>query len=92
MTETLKNIKIMFFCSYGCKLICVDEQYSRSYKSYFVEDAVGKFNCDITNEKEYRHRLFERNVNKPLVMTVKNYKGFKSYVKLCKRRRCQSKR
>ena len=30
-------------CSYRYKLVCVDEQYSKPYKTYFVEDAIDTF-------------------------------------------------
>ena len=33
-------------CSYGHKLIYVDEEYSRPYKSYFGEDVIEKFISD----------------------------------------------
>ena len=40
-------------CSYGYKLICVNEQYSRPQKTYFREDAISKVINDITNESRY---------------------------------------
>ena len=34
-------------CSYGQKVICVDEQYSELYKTCFGEDALDKFLSDF---------------------------------------------
>ena len=58
--------------SYGYKLIYVDEQYSRTYKSYFDEDTSGKLISYITSESEYCRALSETNFHKSLVMIKKN--------------------
>ena len=34
-------------CSYGYKLICVDELYSKPYKAYFGKDPIDKFLNDM---------------------------------------------
>ena len=30
-------------CSYGCKLICLDERYIKPYKTYSADDAIDRF-------------------------------------------------
>ena len=46
--------------------MCV-EQCSRSYKTYFSEEANDKFIIDITNESDYCRTLLARNFNKPFL-------------------------
>ena len=36
-------IKKLVACSYGYKLVCVDDRFSKSFKSYLGEDAVNNF-------------------------------------------------
>ena len=38
LVQILKNIKIILFA-----VICVDDRYSKPYKTYFGEDAIDKF-------------------------------------------------
>ena len=54
--QTLKTIHIV--CSFGYKLICIDGEYSRPYKYYFGEDAVGKFISDKIDESINCQRIF----------------------------------
>ena len=35
------------------KLICVDEQYSKPYKTFFGEDAIDNFFNDMIKESKY---------------------------------------
>ena len=37
--------------SYGYKLICVDDRYSKLYETYFVEDAIDRFLNDQRDKK-----------------------------------------
>ena len=40
-------------CSYGYKLVCVDDKFSRPFKSYLGEDAVYNFINSIAEESKY---------------------------------------
>ena len=66
------------FYSLGYKLICVGEQYSRSYTTYFGEEANDKLIIDITNENDYCRTSSARKFNKP----YKNYSLNKSLKEL----------
>ena len=37
-------------CNYGYKLVCVDDQFSKPFKSYLGQDAIDKFITSITEE------------------------------------------
>ena len=37
-------------CSCDFKLVCVDDRYSKPYKTYFGKDAIDKFLNDIVKE------------------------------------------
>ena len=71
-----KNHQDPIVCSYGYKLICVDEQYSRPYKTYSGENTTNRFINEM-NESEYCCGVIEREFNKPYVMNKKNHKDFK---------------
>ena len=40
-------------CSYGYKLVCVDDKCSEPFKSYLGEDAVYNFISSVTEESKY---------------------------------------
>ena len=40
MNIILTNIKKHVTCSYGYKLVCVADKFSKSFKSYLGEDAI----------------------------------------------------
>ena len=40
-------------CSYGYKLVCVDDKFSKSFKSYLDEDHVYNFINSINNKSKY---------------------------------------
>ena len=63
---------------HGRKLIFVDKQYSKLYKTYFGKDVIDKTFNDMINECGYCHKIIEREFNKPLAMTKKNHKNFKN--------------
>ena len=74
-------------CSYGYKLICVDERYSKPYKTYLSEDAIDKFLNDMIKESENCSKVIETEFNKPLVMTKKDHEDFRDSAKpwICKK-------
>lgn len=89
MVQLLKKYQDHIVFGDGFKLICIDEQYSRAYKSYFNKDAIDKFISDITSEIENRHRLLEINFNKSNFKDILKSWTFK---KSWHYTRCQSKK
>ena len=45
--------KISVACSYGYKLVCVDDKFSKPFKSYLGKDAVYNFINSIIEESKY---------------------------------------
>ena len=74
-------------CIYGYKLICVDGQYSKSYETYFGEDAIDKFLNDMIKETKYCSEMIETEFSKPIVITEKDHDNFENSTKcwICKR-------
>ena len=64
-------------CSYGYKLECLDDQYSKPYKAYFGEDTIGKCLNDMIKECEYSSKIIETEFYKPIVKTKKIVKILK---------------
>ena len=40
----MSNYQKYVACSYGCKFICIDDKFSKPFKSYSGEDVVYNFN------------------------------------------------
>ena len=47
-------------CSYGYKLVCADDKFSNSFKSYLGEDAVYNFISSVIEEKKYCSDVMEK--------------------------------
>ena len=62
--------------SYCYKLLYVNEGCSKTYKTYFSEDATENCLIDIIKESEYCSKVIETEFNKLLVMIGKDNKGF----------------
>ena len=56
-------------CSYGYKLVCIGDKFSKSFKSYLGEDAVSNFIISVTEESKYCNEVLKNHFNKELVMT-----------------------
>ena len=55
------------------KIICVDEQYSKPYKTTFVKIYVfDKFINDVENESECCHTIIKREFKKPFLWPKKS--------------------
>ena len=63
-------------CSYGYKLIFVDEQDSQLYNTYYGEDAIRRFSNHVIKESRYCFKVTETKFNEPLVIAKKNQKDF----------------
>ena len=49
MNNYQKNVA----CSFGCKLVCVDNKFSKPFKSYLGEDAIYNFINSMIEESKY---------------------------------------
>ena len=68
-------------CSYGYKLICVNDKFSQPFKSYLGEDAVYPFNSSMIKESKYCSDVMRRHFNKELVMTKEDDEDFENSAK-----------
>ena len=46
-------------CSYGYQLVCVDNKFSKPYKTYFVEDVVYNVINNIIKESKYCNEVMK---------------------------------
>ena len=56
-------------CSYGYKLVCVDDQFSKTLKSYLGEDTVSNFISSMIEESQHCSDVTKKHFNKELVIT-----------------------
>ena len=64
-------------------MVCVDERFSKPYKTYFGEDVIDKFLNDLIREREYCFKVIETEFNKLLVITKKDSRDSKLSTKCC---------
>ena len=65
-------------CSYGYKLVCVNDKFSKPFKSYLGKDAVYNFISSMTEESKYCSDVMKKHFNKELVMTKEDNKDFEN--------------
>ena len=68
-------------CSYGYKLVCVDDKFSKPFKSYLAEDAVYNFIPSMTKESKYCTDVMKKYFNKELVITKTDNEDFENSAK-----------
>ena len=68
-------------CSYGCKLVCVHDKFSKLFKTYLGEDAVYNFINSMIEENKYCSEVMKKHFNKKLVMTKEDNENFKGSTK-----------
>ena len=68
-------------CSYGYKLVCVDDKFSKPFKSYIDEDAVGNFINSKVEERKCCSDVMKKHFNKQLVMIKKDVAYFENSTK-----------
>ena len=74
----IKKYQKHIACSYEYKLVCVDDKFSKPFKTYLGNDAVYKFiNCKI-EESKYCNEMVNKHFNKELVMSKEDW-FLKSY-------------
>ena len=62
--EESQNNKKHVACSYGYELICVDDKFSKPFKSYLGEYAVYNLINSMTEENEHWIDIKNKNFNK----------------------------
>ena len=65
--------------SYGYKLACVNNKFSKPFISYIGEDAVYNFINSMVKESKYCTDIVEKHFNKELVMTIKDNEDFENF-------------
>ena len=68
-------------CSYGYKLVCVDDKFSQPFKSYLGEDAVSNFVSTMIEESKYCSDVMKKHFNKELVITREDNEDFENSTK-----------
>ena len=59
-------------CSYGYKLVCVDDKFSKPFKSYLGKDAVSSFISTMIEEGKYSSDLMKKHFSKEHMLTKDN--------------------
>ena len=68
-------------CSYGYNLVCVDDKFSKPFKSYLGEDVVYNFISSMIEESKYCTDVMKKHFNEELVMTNEDNKDFENSTK-----------
>ena len=56
------KIQMSLACSYGYKLACVDDKFSKPFKSYLDDDAVKNFINSMIEESKYCNEVMEKKI------------------------------
>ena len=64
--------------NYGYKFVCVDDKFSKSFKSYLGKDEVYNFIDSMIEESKYCSKVMKKHFNIELVMAKKDNEGFKN--------------
>ena len=65
-------------CSHGYKLVCVDNKFSKPFKSYLGEDGVYHFISSMIEESKYCSDVMKKHFNKELEMTKEDNEDFEN--------------
>ena len=76
-----KKFKKHVACSYGKKLVCVDDKFIESSNSDLDEDAVYNFINSMVVESKYCTDIMKKHFNKKLVMTEEDAEDFENSTK-----------
>ena len=77
-----KNYQKKIACSYGYKLVIVDDKF-KPFKTYLGEDAVCKFINSMIEESKYCSDLMKNRFIKQPVMTKEDNENFKNSLTKC---------
>ena len=65
-------------CSYGYKLVCIDDKLSKPFKIYLGKDTVYNLINSMIKESKYCNEVMEKHSNKELVMSKEDNEDFKN--------------
>ena len=65
-------------CSYGYKLVCVDDRFSKPFKTYLGKNPVENFINYMTEQSKYCNQVMKNHFRKEFVMTIEDNGGFKN--------------
>ena len=68
-------------CSYSYKLVCVEDKFSKPFKSYLGEDAVCSFISCMIEERKDCSDVMKKDFNMELVMTKEDNEDFENSTK-----------
>ena len=68
-------------CSYGYKLVCVNDKVSKPFKTYLDEDAVYNFIVSMIEETKYCSDVVKKHFNKEVIMTKEDNEDFTNSTK-----------
>ena len=68
-------------CSYGYKLVCVDDKFSKPFKSYLGKDVVYNSISSMIEKTKYCCDVMKKHFNKEPVMTKEDNKDFENSTK-----------
>ena len=67
--------------SYGYTLVCVDDKFSKSFKTYLGKDVVYNFINNMVEESKYCSAVMKKLFNKEFLMTKKDNEDSKNSTK-----------
>ena len=70
-------------CSFGYKVVCIDDKFNKDVVVYRGKDCVSKFISSILNEYEYCRRVVRDNFNKSMIMTMEEEEIFQKACSCC---------
>ena len=68
-------------CSYGYKQVCINDEFSKPFKTYFGNDAVYNFINNMVEESKYCNEMIKKHFNKELLMTKVDNEVYKNPAK-----------
>ena len=77
---TSKYQKLIAF-NYGYILVCVDDKFSKPFKSYLGKDAVYNFISSMIEESKYCSGVMKKHFKKELLMNKEGNEDFKNSTK-----------
>ena len=68
-------------CSYGYKLVCVVDKFSKPFKTYLDRDAVYNFIKTLIEESKYCNDMMKKHFNKKFVISKEGNEDFENSTK-----------
>ena len=68
-------------CSYGYKLVCNEDKFSKPFKTHLGKEAVYNFVYNMIEENKYCSDVIKKHFNQELVMSKEDHEDFRSSTK-----------